>query len=199
MPDMQSVRLGEVIEASTTGFTAQSYELNELPPLGSLVKASEGERQLYAVVYHAATEGIEPGRKPIARGKDEPSEQAIFEASPQLARLLRSEFAALVVGFKDGGAIRQFLPPAPAHIHSFVHACSADEVKEFGKSFNFLNTLVNAELETPADELTAASLRLMSAAQDDPRAYLISVGKELAVLLGRDYPRLKAILERIRP
>ncbi len=195
----KEIRLGEVIEASTTGFTAQSYELNELPALGSLVKTTEGGRQLFAVVYHAATEGIEPGRKPIARGKDEASEQAIFEASPQLSKLLRSEFAALVVGYKDGAAIRQHLPPKPAHIHSFIHACTADEIKEFGKSFSFLNTLVNAELETPADELTAASLRLMAAAQDDPRAFLVSAGKELAVLLGRDYTRLKAVLERIKP
>ncbi|MCL2679167.1 MAG: hypothetical protein FWF18_02615 [Dehalococcoidia bacterium] len=195
----QSVRLGEIIEASTTGFSAQSYELNELPALGSLVMTSEGERKLYAVVYHAATEGIEPGRRPIARGRDEPSEQALFDNNPQLARLLRSRFSALVVGYRDGSAIRQHLPPKPAHIHAFVHACPQEEVKEFGQSFNFLNTLIGAELETPADELTASTLRLIAEVQDDPRALLVAAGKELAMLLGRDYTRLKAILERIKP
>ncbi len=29
-------RIGEVIEATTASFTAQSYELWQLPPLGSL-------------------------------------------------------------------------------------------------------------------------------------------------------------------
>jgi hypothetical protein len=196
---MDNQRLGEVVEASTTGFTAQAYELYELPPLGSLVKTSEGERELYAVVYHATTEGIEPGRKPIARGKDEASEQAIFESSPQLSKLLRSEFSALVVGYKDGTAIRQHLPPRPAHIHSFVYACSKEEMKEFSRNFGFLNTLVNAELETPSDELIAAALRNMSAVQDAPRTFLVAAGKELASLLGQDYGRLKAILERIKP
>jgi hypothetical protein len=195
----KDVRLGEVIEASTTAFTAQAYELYELPPLGILVKTTEGERELYAIVYHATTEGIEPGRKPIARGRDEASEQAIFDASPQLSKLLRSEFSALVVGYKDGEQIRQHLPPRPTHIHSFVYACSAEEVKAFGKSFAFLNTLVNSELETPSDELIAAALRLMSASSDEPRAFLVSAGKELASLLGQDYGRLKAILERIKP
>jgi hypothetical protein len=75
----KSNRLGEIIEASTTGFTAQCYELNAHPPLGSLVKSTEGEREIYAVVYQATTEGMEPGRKPIARGKDKASEEAIFE------------------------------------------------------------------------------------------------------------------------
>lgn len=197
--NQQSQRLGEVIEASTTGFSAQCYELYELPPLGSLVKTTEGEIELYAVVYQATTEGLEPGRKPIARGKDEASEEAIFQSSPQLAKLLRSEFSALVVGHRSGGKIQQYLPPRPARIHSFAHACSPGEIKSFSHAFGFLNILVNAELETPSDELIAACLRLMSATHDDGRTFLIGAGKELAALLGQDYARLKAILERIRP
>jgi len=195
----KSNRLGEVIEASTTGFTAQCYELNKHPPLGSLVKTAEGERELYAVVYPAATEGLEPGRKPIARGKDETSEEALFESNPQLAQLLRSNFAALVVGHQDGGMVRHYLPPRPARLHGFVYACTGEEVKAFSSSFGFLNILANAETETPSDELIAAALRLMSATHDDSRAFLIGAGKELAALLGQDYARLKAILERIRP
>lgn len=195
----QSERLGEVIEASTTGFTAQCYELYELPPLGSLVKTTEGDIELYAIVHQATTEGLEPGRKPIARGKDEASEEAIFQSSPQLAKLLRSEFSALVVGYRNGDKIQQYLPPRPAHIHSFVHACTPEEVKVFSQAFGFLNTMVNAELETPSDELIAASLRLMSATHEDARAFLVGAGKELAALLGQDYGRLKAILERIKP
>jgi hypothetical protein len=192
-------RLGEIIEASTIGFTAQCYELYELPPLGSLVKTIEGDTELYAVVYQATTEGLEPGRKPIARGKDETSEEAVFESNPQLAKLLRSEFSSLVVGHRDGDKIRQYLQPHPARIHSFVHACAPEEIKVFSQAFGFLNILVNAELETPSDELIAATLRLMSATHEDSRAFLVGAGKELAALLGQDYARLKAVLERIRP
>ena len=78
-------RVGEVIEASTTGFTAQCYELYELPPLGSLVKTGDS----YSIVYYAATAGLEPGRRAIARGKDEPSEEEIYKTNPQLLKLLR--------------------------------------------------------------------------------------------------------------
>ena len=198
-PQAQQQRLGEVIESSTTGFSAQCYELYELPPLGSLVKTTEGEIELYAVVYQATTKGLEPGRKPIARGKDETSEEAIFQSSPQLSKLLRSEFSALVVGHKQGDKIQQYLPPHPARIHSFVHACTPEEIKTFSQACGFLNILVNAELETPSDELIAAALRLMSTTHDDSRAFLVGAGKELAALLGQDYARLRAVLERIKP
>jgi len=196
---VQSERLGEVIASNTTSFSAQCYELFELPSLGSLVKTPDGELELYAVVYQATTEGLEPGRKPIARGKDEASEEAIFETSPQLSKLLRSEFSGLVVGHKNGDKILQYLPPRPARIHSFVHSCEEDETRAFSQSFGFLNILVNSEVETPADELIAAALRLMSATHEDSRAFLVGAGKELAGLLGQDYAKLKAILERIKP
>ena len=197
--DGSNQRLGEIIEASTTGFTAQCYELYDLPPLGSLVKTGEHGHELFAVVCHAATQGLEPGRKPIARGKDEPDEEAIFQSNPQLSKLLRSEFSALTVGHRDGERIYQYLPPRPARIHSFVHACSPEDITAFSRAFGFLNILVNAEIETPADELIAATLRLMGAACPDPRAFLVGAGKELAGLLGEDYGKLKAILERIKP
>jgi len=72
-------RVGEVIEAGSTGFIAQCYELYQLPPLGSLVKTNNEELELYAVVCNATTTGLEPGRRPIARGKDEESEEAIYK------------------------------------------------------------------------------------------------------------------------
>ena len=40
--------------------------------------------------------------------------------------------------------------------------------------------------------------RQMSAAQEDPRRFLVAAGKELAILLGGEFNRLKAVLERIR-
>ena len=117
-------RVGEVIEASTTALTAQCYELYEIPPLGSLVKTGDSSAELYAIVYNAATTSLEPGRRPIARGKDETSEEAIYRSSPQLAKLLRSEFGAVVVGHKEGDRLHHHLPPQPARIHSFVYQCS---------------------------------------------------------------------------
>src|SRR3989304_1564937 len=102
--DQTSQKIAEVIEASTAQFTAQCYELYGLPPLGSLVRTGD----IYGIVAGAATTSLEPGRKPIARGKDEASEEAVYESSPQLAKLLRSEFTAAVVGFKDGDKLYHY-------------------------------------------------------------------------------------------
>ena len=194
----ETQRVGEVIEASTTDFVAQCYELYELPSLGSLVKTREESVELYGVVYHAATTSFEPGRRPIARGKDEDSEEAIYQSNPQLAKLLKSEFSALVVGHRENEKLYHYLPPKPARIHSFVYQCQPDEVREFGQSFDFLNILLNTHLTVSADELIAACLRQMSRVQEDRHAFLVPAGKELAILLSGDLNRLKAILGRFR-
>ena len=197
MPEL-SDRAGEVIEASTTDFTAQCYELYQSPPLGSLVKTKDESVDLYGIVYHATTGSLEPGRRPIARGKDEASEEAIYRASPQLSKLLRSEFSALVVGHKQGEKLYQYLPPKPARIHGFVYLCGLEEVKEFSQSFAFLNILLNARLQVSVEEIVAAALRQMGQAYDDPRPFLVAAGKELADLLGGQFNQLKASLGRLK-
>jgi hypothetical protein len=192
MPEKQE-KIAEVIAAETGGFTAQSYELYELPPLGSLVKTGD----TYAIVCHAETAGLDTGRKPVARGRDEVSEEAVYSASPQLTRLLRSSFTAAAVGYRDGNNIYQYLPPRPAKLHSFVFLCQPEEAKEFSRNLGFLNILVNAELPVSNEEVVAAALRQLAKAQDDPRAFLVGAGKELANLLSADFMRLKNILGRL--
>ncbi len=192
-------RLGEVIEASTTDFVAQCYELYQIPPLGSLVKTKDQELELYGIVCNAATTSLEPGRRPIARGKDEKTEEEIYRTSPQLLKLLRSEFGALVVGHRQDKKLYHYLSPTPARIHGFVYQCTPDEIKEFGQSLDFLNIIINARLPVSTGELIAAALRQMSQAYEDPRAFLVAAGKELAILLSGDINQLKAILGRIKP
>ena len=191
-------RVGEVIEASTTDFVAQCYELYQSPPLGSLVKTRDEPVELYGIVYHATTASLEPGRRPIARGKDEASEEAVYQSSPQLLKLLRSEFGALVVGHRQGDKLYHYLPPKPARIHGFVYLCPPEEVKEFSQSFGFLNILINTHLPVSTDELISACLRRMSQVYEDRRTFLVAAGKELAILLSGQFNQLKAILERIR-
>ena len=191
-------RVGEVIEASTTEFTAQCYELYQSPPLGSMVKTIDEPVALYGIVCNATTASIEPGRRPIARGKDEKSEEEIYRSSPQLLKLLRSEFSALVVGHRQGEKLFHYLPPKPARIHSFVYQCPAEEVREFSQSFSFLNILINNRLHVSLEEIIAASLRQMSQVYEDPHSFLVAAGKELAVLLGSDFNRLKSILGKIK-
>jgi len=198
IPEITS-RVGEVIEASTTQFVAECYELYQPPPLGSLVQVGDSSGELVGVVCHAATASLEPGRRPIARGRDEPSEEAIYQASPQLEKLLRSEFSALVVGHAEGDRLLQYLPARPARIHSFVYRCSPDTIRDFSVSFDFLHTLLGSPMPVPAEELVAAVLRQMSDVREEPRDFLVAAGKELTVLLRGELGRLRAILGRIAP
>jgi len=191
-------RAGEVIAAGTAQFSAQSYRLHRFPPLGALVRTRDGDIDIFAVVYSAATQSIEPGRRPIARGRNEASEEAVFSSSPQLEKLLRSEFSALVVAHRDGEKLRQYLPPRPARIHSFVYECQAGEVQEFSRTLGFLPALLGANLDISGDEFVAACLRRMSLAQEDQSAFLVAAGKQLAGLLAGDYNRLMVILEKIK-
>ena len=191
-------KVAEVVASSTGGFVAQCYELYGLPPLGSLVRTGEPGAELYAIVYEATTASIETGRRPIPRGWDEPSEEAIYKASPQLFKLLKSEFSALMVGHRQGGRILQYLPARPAHIHSFVYSCPPDEIREFGRSFDFLTLLINARLPVPVEEIVSACLRQMAAAQEDRHAFLVGAGRELAASLSGNYHQLKTILGRLK-
>ena len=191
-------RVGEVVEASTIDFVAQCYELYQLPPLGSLVKTKDSGVELYGIVYNAVTTSLEPGRRPIARGKDEASEEEIYRSNPQLLKLLSSEFNALVVGHKQGDKLYHYLPPQPARIHGFVYLCPPEEVKEFSQSFDFLNILINTHLPVSTDELVAACLRQMSQVHEDRHAFLVAAGKELAILLSGQFNQFKAIMGRIK-
>jgi len=195
---MNEMKVAEVIESSTSSFIAECYELYEIPAFGSLVKTTADSTEIYGVVAQAGTAGIEPGRRPVARGKEEKTPEAVYQSSPQLLKLLRSEFTVLVVGYAAGGKIFRHLPPQPARIHGFVFTCSPDEVKNFSVSFGFLSHLLNAGQEINSDEMIAAVVREMSRAQDNPREFLVGAGKELASLLGADYQRLRTILGRIQ-
>ena len=107
-------KIAEVIAAETSTFTAQSYELYELPPLGSLVKTGN----TYAVVCHAETAGLDTGRKPVARGRDEVSEEAYTTLLPSLPSCfvvpLRRRRWAIGRGTKSTSTSRPGLPNSTA-------------------------------------------------------------------------------------
>jgi hypothetical protein len=195
----EDTRVGEVVEACTTDFVAQCYELYKSPPLGGLVKTRENGVELYGVVYNVLTAGIEPGRRPIARGKDELNEEDIYRTNPQLLKLLKSDFSVLITGYKQNEQVFQYLPPRPAHIHSPVFDCKPEEVKAFSQSMDFLNILLKSRLEIPVEQLVGAVLRQMALVYGaEKHAFLVTAGKELAALLSADYAQLKAILKGLK-
>lgn len=187
-------KIGEVVQSNTTEFIAQCYELHQPPPLGSLVKITT-PLETYGIVYNAATTSLEPGRHPLARGGDE--EEDVYRANPQLAKLLHTEFNALVVGHQESGCYYHYLPPQPARIHSFVYLCDTEEVREFTQSLDFLPLLLSTQLPVPREEVVAACLRQASHAHSPPHSFLVKAGKELALLLSGETNTLNTILRRI--
>ena len=195
-------RVGEVIESDSTAFEAQCYRLHEPPALGSLVLVPDGDVEVVGVVSVAGTSSIQPGRKPLARGENEPSVEALYANNPQIEKLLMTLFTAQIVGYRNGGetgeSMMQRLPSRPPRVHTFVYDCPIEDVAAFGESMEFLSILVGAR--GPAgDQLISACLRRMSAASEDKRAFLIRAGKALAVLLAAEPQRLYTLLAGIRP
>lgn len=191
------MRIGEVIGATTSEFTAECYELNCAPSLGSLVKTVDGAVDIFGVVSWGETESLDPGRRPLALGRDAASEEEIYRENPQLAHLFRTIFKALVVGHREGEGWYHYLPPRPGRVHSFVHLCEPEEVCQFTRSFDFLSILVNARGAVSTDELMAACLRSAAQAREDKHDFLVGAGKELAILLGGELNRLNTVLKRI--
>ncbi|MBI2909754.1 MAG: hypothetical protein HYX92_19110 [Chloroflexi bacterium] len=191
------MRIGEVIGATTAEFTAECYELNCAPPLGSLVKIVDGGVDIFGVVCWSETESLDPGRRPLALGRDVESEEEIYRENPQLAHLFRTIFRALVVGHHEEESWYHYLPPRPGRVHGFVCVCELEEVRQFTHSFDFLYILTGAKGAVSTDELVAACLRSAAQAHDDRRQFLVGAGKELAILLGGELNRLSAILKRI--
>lgn len=191
----KGLRLGEVVEATTTEFVVQCYELYTAPVLGSLVRCGDDEA-IYGIVHEIGTRSIDTGRRPIARGRDEEDEEAIYESNPQLSRLLSTEFRALSVGHTESGRLRRWLAPLPPRIHSFVHPCSDDTLREFSAELDFASILLSAPIAA-ADDVLAAFLKMAGSAHSDSEAFLVNAGRRLTPLLGGQMQRLDGILRRM--
>ena len=206
MVDVTQVRtghVGSVIEASIVRFVAQSTELNETPPLGSLLRIEDHGVVIYGIVSGAVTESIDPGRRPYIREGTPLDADAYLRENPHLAYLYRTAFTAVVVGHRDGGPLCHYLPPAPARLYAAVFTCEEDEVGGFcGPSpwsrMDFLPLLLAGAGSDTADDVVAAFLRRSARTTMDPRAYLVAAGKTVSVLLANDPARLNGILRRIR-
>ncbi len=203
--------VGEVIEASTTRFRAQSRELNAPPALGSFVRipASTGETRseadpfegpawqegtVYGIVVEAATGSLEPGRRPAAYGLDE---EQLRREQPQIFELLVTEFACLVVGHVEGGAFRDYLPPSPPRIHARVEPCGQEEVCAVTERLEYLRAVIAAPDCAACDEVIAASVRQACRCRGGDQEFLVRAGKRLAILLRDDYDRLSAVLRKL--
>jgi hypothetical protein len=161
---------------------------------GALVGVADGT--LYALVYFALTGSIEPGRRAAAYGLEE---EELHRQQPQIVALLATEFAALHVGYAHEGRLRPHLPPRPPRLHARVWECTPAEIYALTENPDFLRPLLAPAGEVSPDELIAACLRNAYLCRDRDTAYLVRMGKQLAMLLREDPERLTALLRKLEP
>jgi hypothetical protein len=188
--------VGEVIDTSVADFVAQACTFDVAPPFGGFVKVTVPERTIYGIVYAIHSGSIEPGGRPVLRGRDGMRDRAIYDQNPDLEQLLRTEFSALIVGYEERGALRRYLPPSPPSLHWSVVACDVSEVVRLTERLDYLRTILAAP-DVPADALLAANIRLAREARPTDPGFTIQAGRELATLLKHDYPRLTSILRSL--
>ncbi len=190
---MSTEYIAEVIESSTTDFTAQTRELHKAPPFGAFIKVGTPV-SVIGMVYDISTGSTDQNRRPIAYGK---TEDELRNEQPQIFELLRTEIKAKIVGYCDHVGMRQQLPPHPPRLHHFVYTCAPQEVRDFTGNFDYLRTLAGIGGTLSDELLIAAVQQTCQAHQETSRPTLVRVGKELARLLRDDYDRLESILRRI--
>ena len=191
-------RVGEVVEASTSGFVAQCHRLYDAPPLGALVRCGPADYAVYAIVGEVTTRSLDPGRRPTAVGHDEATDDDVYRRNPQLGRLLSTEITAVTVAHVAGDRLLRYLPPSPPRIHAFVSLCTAAELRRLSDSLDFLPGVLAAPVASP-DDVAAAFLRQAADVHDDREAFLVAAGRDLAALLGTQIPRLNSLLKRLAP
>ena len=198
MTTQEDSRVGEVVEASTSGFVAQCHRLYDAPPLGALVRCGPPAAAVYAIVGEVATRSLDPGRRPTAVGHEDDTDDDVYRRNPQLSRLLSTEITAVTVAHVAGDSLLRYLPPSPPRIHAFVSLCATAELRRLSDSLDFLPGVLSAPVAS-SDDVAAAFLRQASVAHDDPEAFLVAAGRELAALLGAQVPRLNSLLKRLAP
>ena len=187
-----SEHLGEVVESSTSLFTAECPELNGSPAFGSFVR-TDTEPAVFGVVHNVSTRSMEPNRRPTAYGK---TEDELRMEQPQIFELLKTEFEVAVIGYRDEKGPRRSLPPLPPRIHSFVYECQEADLKALTRNGDFLRTILS-QPRLPTDDLMIAAVRNAWHARAYDMSYLVSLGKDLSRLIRDDYDRLSSMMRRI--
>jgi len=202
------MRIGEIVETTSTGFIAESFTLNQPPALGSLVvvrvpNGTEGSTDvmdLFAVVTFGRTAGLDPSRRPVRHSTAAVFDQAIYREHPELDHTLRTEFGAALVGYVLDGRMRQHLPTQPPPLHFSVQDATAEDVRRFTSRLLYLRfLLLPGSAEVPPLQVLAANVREVYRQREEDRPWLEAAGREVAALLKDDHAALLTVLYSIDP
>ena len=120
--------IGEIIEVSSRSAIAQSYELYDCPPIGSVVKCGDDKEDIYGVITNIETRSIDPGRRPNPKGPGFSEVNELYKSNPEITHLMKTEFNIVFLGYKHGNTTTISIPPTPPRIFSFVSTLPEDEM-----------------------------------------------------------------------
>ncbi len=199
--DLQLGRIGEVIEANTGSFVAEAQLLHTPPALGSVAVIRDSGIDILAIVSSAETAPRDAGRRPTARGADYDSEDEFYERHPEISRLIRTVFSAVIVAHRSDGRLYPYLPPRPPRLHAFVYPGNVNDIDELAKDPLTLQNIAAARMDT-TNEFLPAAIRTLASVQGSTHSqedYLRETGRRLVHFMRDDMHALQTVLAKIRP
>lgn len=182
--EIPHMKIGEIVETSTTYFIGQAYSYDQAPSFGSFVQTKVNGQTVSGVVTEVLTSTMDPSRKPMALGNEKTTLAETIKEHPQLDRLIHTYFKARITHVNG----EETSPEKPPHLHEGVETCDAKAASKLTESFGYLSTL----LDVPDDAL---SKHLQYVSSVNPKA-LEPAAQVLSMLLKDDYARLQRVLRR---
>jgi hypothetical protein len=188
----QSIQIGHLLRAGTTGFVAGcSVSQLEAPALGALVRAPlEGDYSVYGLItdIHIDDDGLV--RQLVTAGDVRPE----VMRDNRERRIVPVEMTVLAVGYEQGGQVSHLLPPRPPLSLDVIYLCSDAELAKFVKAgkFGYFRHVLQAK-DIPIGEVLAAHLlQVKQKTKNDE--WVEAATRELITLLRDDYPTLMSVL-----
>ena len=143
--------IGEIIEVSSRSAIAQSYELYDCPPIGSVVKCGDDTEDIYGVITNIETRSIDPGRRPNPKGPGFAEVNELYKSNPEITHLMKTEFNIVFLGYKHGNTTTISIPPTPPRIFSFISTLPEDEMINIFSDEGLVKFIVNSNMELKDD------------------------------------------------
>jgi hypothetical protein len=192
---MDSIQIGHLLRAGTTGFVAGcSVSQLETPAFGTLVRAPLDENySVFGLIHdiHIDDDGLV--RQLVTAGNI--SAEVMHDNRER--RIVPVEMSVLAVGYDLEGEIYHLLPPRPPLSLDEIFLCTNSELAKFtgaGK-FGYFRHILQAK-DIPIGELLAAHILQVKQKTKDER-WIERATQELITLLRDDYPTLMSVLSAL--
>ncbi len=193
----QSIQIGRLLRAGTTGFVAGCGVAQfDAPAFGALVTAPVSQTyRIFGIIYdiHIDDDGLV--RQLVTA--DNVSDEVVRDNRER--RIVPVEMSVLAVGYEENGKISHLLPPRPPLSLDTIYLCTHAEVVGFTGAgrFGYFRHILRAK-EAPTGEVLAAHIQQAAQAHGNARdAWKEAAVQELIALLRDDYPMVMNVLSAL--